>query len=780
MDSEEMCLVCQDVSSGYHYGVPSCNGCKTFFRRTIMKKQLFICQHEKNCPVDKSIRCACRFCRFEKCLQVGMDRSALQASRDRIGYTKRNRKSKVQEISPGSSSEMSPGECCLPSPVSPAKPLETYWSYVANREKVCNDMRLSDYLPKRSFREALCSKSLLNDPIFMNKYAVPSPKHTFTELRFITQADYHYWHEREWFVLTEYAKTFKVFELLSYADKAELVRHAAIVLPALNQAYHSPDYGPDTVVFPDGTYYDRTHEPTRPAGLNRKKYQVLDLVLKPFREIDINFNEFAAFKAITFLNPDADVSPSAKLAINEERIGVTKQLYDYMMRKDKVEKAVKRFSRLILMGTSMSKWLASRRKPFGLPISSKTSDTPVSQKNCFSGIPVIDIFMENETLCFVCQDYSSGYHYGVPSCNGCKTFFRRTVMKKQKFVCQFDQNCPVDKSIRCACRFCRFEKCLQVGMDKSALQASRDPIGYTKRTKKTERRPRKEIRSDESGESSPDRQDSPSRSFENYLSLLASREKSANELRLSSYLPKRSLKQALCSKPLLNDSIFMAKHATVSPRHSYTELRFITQDDYHYWHERDWFVLTEYAKTFKVFTSLSYHDKTELVRHAAIVIPVLNQVYNSPDHGLDTVVFPDGTYYDRTHEPTRPAGLNRKKYQVLDLVLKPFREMEINFYEFAAFKAITFLNPDADISLEAKQAINDERVLITKQLYAYMLKKDGLEKAIYRFGRLILMGTSMSKMACESKEAVWIADFFENIGFTSFAKEMFFGESLEN
>uniref|UniRef100_A0A8R1EM86 Nuclear receptor domain-containing protein n=1 Tax=Caenorhabditis japonica TaxID=281687 RepID=A0A8R1EM86_CAEJA len=405
--------------------------------------------------------------------------------------------------------------------------------------------------------------------------------------------------------------------------------------------------------------------------------------------------------------------------------------------------------------------------------------------------------MENEEVCLVCQDVSSGYHYGIPSCNGCKTFFRRTVMKKQRFVCQFDQNCLVDKSIRCACKFCRFEKCLKVGMNKSALQASRDPIGYTKRTKRVERRPMKELSDTESPSlsvsPSPERQEPQTSGFENYLSLLASREKNANELRLSSYLPKRSLKQALCSKPLLNDPIFMSKHATVSPRHNYTELRFITQDDYHYWHERDWFVLTEYAKTFKVFNSLSYHDKAELVRHAAIVIPVLNQVYNSPDHGLDTVVFPDGTYYDRTHEPTRPAGLNRKKYQVLDLVLKPFREMEINFNEFSSFKAITFLNPgnsdfsafhlffwpflsDADVSLDAKKAINDERVLITKQLYGYMLKKDGLEKAILRFSRLILMGTSMSKMACESKEAVWIADFFENIGFTSFAKELFFGE----
>ncbi|KAK6046253.1 zinc finger, C4 type [Cooperia oncophora] len=89
---EELCLVCQDISTGYHYGVPSCNGCKTFFRRTIMKNQNFVCQYEGKCPVDKSIRCACRHCRFQKCLQVGMDRNAIQQNRDPIGYTKRTRR----------------------------------------------------------------------------------------------------------------------------------------------------------------------------------------------------------------------------------------------------------------------------------------------------------------------------------------------------------------------------------------------------------------------------------------------------------------------------------------------------------------------------------------------------------------------------------------------------------------------------------------------------------------------------------------------------------------
>ncbi|CAI5451613.1 unnamed protein product [Caenorhabditis angaria] len=390
-----------------------------------------------------------------------------------------------------------------------------------------------------------------------------------------------------------------------------------------------------------------------------------------------------------------------------------------------------------------------------------------------------------EDLCLVCQDTATGYHYGVPSCNGCKTFFRRTIMKRQKYICQNENNCPVDKSIRCACRFCRFEKCLQVGMNKNALQQSREPIGYTKRTRRV---PRKvsfdsSLSEEDSSVGTPERitpPESPEEVYslsDNYLKVLSSREKCANDLRLSEYLPKRSLKEALCSKPLLSDPNFMNKHGYPSLRHTFSELRFIQQSDYHYWHERDWFLLTEYAKSFEIFQYFPYEDKVQLVRHAGITIPVLVQCFNSPNMGPDTVVFPDGAYFDRTHEPSRPAGLNKKKYQMLDLVLKPMRDIQVDHVEFAAFKAITFLNPDAEISLESKRIITDERVAITKQLYSYMVRKDGIEIALERFSRLILMSSSMSKMACESKEAVWIADFFMNIGFSNFAKELFFGEN---
>ena len=49
-----------------------------------------------------------------------------------------------------------------------------------------------------------------------------------------------------------------------------------------------------------------------------------------------------------------------------------------------------------------------------------------------------------------------------------------------------------------------------------------------------------------------------------------------------------------------------------------------------------------------------------------------------------------GAYFDRTPEPSRPMGFNKKKYQMLDQLLKPMRQMNIDTTEFAAFKAIFF------------------------------------------------------------------------------------------
>lgn len=73
-------------------------------------------------------------------------------------------------------------------------------------------------------------------------------------------------------------------------------------------------------------------------------------------------------------------------------------------------------------------------------------------------------------LCAVCGDTAACQHYGVRTCEGCKGFFKRTVQKGSKYVCLADKACPVDKRRRNRCQFCRFQKCLTVGMVKEVVR----------------------------------------------------------------------------------------------------------------------------------------------------------------------------------------------------------------------------------------------------------------------------------------------------------------------
>ena len=69
---EELCPVCGDKVSGYHYGLLTCESCKGFFKRTVQNKKAYSCVADRSCHIDKSQRKRCPFCRFQKCLDVGM------------------------------------------------------------------------------------------------------------------------------------------------------------------------------------------------------------------------------------------------------------------------------------------------------------------------------------------------------------------------------------------------------------------------------------------------------------------------------------------------------------------------------------------------------------------------------------------------------------------------------------------------------------------------------------------------------------------------------------
>ncbi|XP_007088207.2 nuclear receptor ROR-gamma isoform X2 [Panthera tigris] len=75
------CKICGDRSSGIHYGVITCEGCKGFFRRSQQCNVVYSCTRQQNCPIDRTSRNRCQHCRLQKCLALGMSRDAVKFGR---------------------------------------------------------------------------------------------------------------------------------------------------------------------------------------------------------------------------------------------------------------------------------------------------------------------------------------------------------------------------------------------------------------------------------------------------------------------------------------------------------------------------------------------------------------------------------------------------------------------------------------------------------------------------------------------------------------------------
>ena len=69
---EDLCLVCGDRASGYHYNALACEGCKGFFRRSITKNSSYTCKYGDGCEIDMYMRRKCQACRLKKCYKEGM------------------------------------------------------------------------------------------------------------------------------------------------------------------------------------------------------------------------------------------------------------------------------------------------------------------------------------------------------------------------------------------------------------------------------------------------------------------------------------------------------------------------------------------------------------------------------------------------------------------------------------------------------------------------------------------------------------------------------------
>ncbi|XP_048736125.2 COUP transcription factor 2-like isoform X3 [Ostrea edulis] len=84
--------------------------------------------------------------------------------------------------------------------------------------------------------------------------------------------------------------------------------------------------------------------------------------------------------------------------------------------------------------------------------------------------------------CRVCGKKSTGIHFGVYSCEACKTFFRRSLLRRTPYKCDEGGTCLIEAEQQRGntCSACRLLKCLKLGMSKEGVRQGRYTV--TQRT----------------------------------------------------------------------------------------------------------------------------------------------------------------------------------------------------------------------------------------------------------------------------------------------------------
>nr|AAX37291.1 nuclear receptor usp/RXR [Xenos peckii] len=250
---KHLCAICGDKASGKHYGVYSCEGCKGFFKRTVRKDLTYACREEKSCLVDRRQRNRCQYCRYQKCLAMGMKREAVQEERQR---------NKDRENTSGE--------------------VESTSSYVFN------DMPIERILEAE--RRIDCK---IEFPVEFENSVSNFCQATNTQL----------------FQIIDWAKHIPYFTSLPVADQVVLLKASWNELLITNFSYRSID-ARDAIVLATG--YAVNKNSAHQAGLEAIFDRVLTEVVYKMREIRMDKTEIGCLKCITLFNSEIKGLKSAQ------------------------------------------------------------------------------------------------------------------------------------------------------------------------------------------------------------------------------------------------------------------------------------------------------------------------------------------------------------------------------------------------------------------------------------------------------------------------------------
>ncbi|GAA6095921.1 hepatocyte nuclear factor 4-alpha [Tachysurus ichikawai] len=320
------------------------------------------------------------------------------------------------------------------------------------------------------------------------------------------------------------------------------------------------------------------------------------------------------------------------------------------------------------------------------------------------------------TLCAICGDRATGKHYGASSCDGCKGFFRRSVRKNHMYSCRFNRQCIVDKDKRNQCRYCRLKKCFRAGMKKEAVQNERDRIS-TRRS-----------------------------SYED------SSFPSINALIQADVLSR----QISSPVPIMNGDIRTKKIATITDVCESMKQQLL--------------VLVEWAKYIPAFCDLPLDDQVALLRAHAGEHLLLGAAKRS-------MLYKDLLLLGNDHIIPRNCPeleVSRVTVRILDELVLPFQELQIDDNEYACLKAIVFFDPDSK-GLSDPSKIKRMRYQVQVSLEDYI--NDRQYDSRGRFGELLLLLPTLQSITWQMIEQIQFVKLFGMAKIDNLLQEMLLGGS---